>query len=291
MMDLSSLSQWIAREVRNVILENVETDYIREVIAVKTTDFTRRIDQIAEERAIECFKERGVSTILHSEELGTKIIGDKPEIITLLDPLDGSQNFSQSIPFYSVSVAIGYYKKNFSLTDIQVGSVVDVLRGDLYHAMKGKGSFRNGDRIIIRGKSKLSADIIKSPSPQSRARESPHVEPLISLYIYGPKKQSRTIISLLKTIKMRAFGSIALELCYTASSKLDAVVDLRMGFRVVDIAAGKLILEEAGGVFKEIGRKVLYDILDPNNIGLAFIAARDTGILSYLLKYIEKDSD
>ena len=290
-MDLSSLSQWIAREVRNVILENVETDYIREVIAVKATDFTRRIDQIAEERAIECFKEKGVSAILYSEELGIKKIGDKPEIIVLLDPLDGSQNFSQSIPFYSVSVAIGYYKKNFSPTDVQVGSVVDVLRGDLYHAMKGKGSFKNNDKIIIRGKSKYSVGTMKNPLPQNRTEEILSVEPLISLYIYGPKKQPRSIVSLLKTIKMRTLGSIALELCYTASSKLDAVIDLRGGFRVMDIAAGKLILEEAGGVFKEIGRKVLCDILDPNNIGLAFIAARDTSILSYLLNYIGKGSD
>ncbi|WP_455364987.1 inositol monophosphatase family protein [[Eubacterium] cellulosolvens] len=289
-MDLSSLSQWIAREVRNVILENVETEYIREVIAVKANDFTRRIDQIAEERAIECFKEKGVSAILHSEELGTKIIGDRPEIITLLDPLDGSQNFSQSIPFYSVSVAIGYYKKNFSPTDVQVGSVIDVLRGDLYHAMKGKGSFKNGDKIIIKEK-KYSIGTMKNHLPQNRTRKIPHAEPLISLYIYGPKKQPQSIISLLQTIKMRTLGSIALELCYTASSKLDAVIDLRRGFRVMDIAAGKLILEEAGGVFKEIGRKVLSNILEPNNVGLAFIAARDTSILSKLLNYIEKDSD
>jgi len=185
---------------------------------------TRLIDDISEKAILNVLKEDGRSMRILSEECGEILMGDSPEFTIILDPLDGTYNAAHGIPFYSVSIAIG----SPDLSEVWFGYVQNLANGDTYHAELGKGAYLNGKNI--------------GPSANSTLRD-------FCISVYGYRRHVERTIELSKSIRrIRIFGSVAMELCYVASGKLDAFVDIRKSLRLVDIAAGKLILEEAKGI-------------------------------------------
>ncbi|HIH73816.1 MAG TPA: bifunctional fructose-bisphosphatase/inositol-phosphate phosphatase [Methanosarcina sp.] len=184
---------------------------------------TTSIDQAAEDAIVEVFKTDGRPMRVISEELGELIIGDSPEFSVVLDPLDGTYNASTGIPFYSVSIAFASH----DLSDLRFGYVSNLALKEEYSAESGKGAYLNGKRI--------------KPSTNSDLKNL-----CVSVYGYRQNvERTRKIYSNVR--RVRLFGSVALELCYVASGRLDAFVDVRKALRVTDVAAGQLILEEAGG--------------------------------------------
>jgi myo-inositol-1(or 4)-monophosphatase len=179
---------------------------------------TTKIDDVAERAAIQVLKEDGRPLNLISEEIGSMNLGEGAEFTIVLDPLDGTYNAIQGIPFYSFSMAIC----ENDLSKIYYGYVRDLVTGDVYLAEKAGGAFLNGSEIHVSKKTKG--------------------------YCISANDQ----ISLDKNCKIRLIGSIALELCYVASHKLDAVIDNRNLLRVTDVSAGKLIVEEAGGIVTDL---------------------------------------
>ncbi|MBW6470003.1 MAG: bifunctional fructose-bisphosphatase/inositol-phosphate phosphatase [Methanosarcinaceae archaeon] len=187
---------------------------------------TTKIDAAAEDAILVVLKDDGRSMRLLSEEAGDIMIGegDEPEFSIILDPLDGTYNAAFGIPFYSVSIAIA--KPDLSGTSF--GYVQNLANGDTYHAGLDKGSYLNGKSI--------------NPSGNSDVHEF-----CISVYGYRPYVE-RTSILCKGVRRMRILGSVALELCYVASGRMDAFVDVRRALRLTDVAAGKFILEKAGGM-------------------------------------------
>ena len=182
---------------------------------------TEKIDQVAENAALSVLEADGRSILFVSEELGEKRIGGKPEFTFVLDPVDGTFNAVNNIPFFCVPIAIG----NSNLSDIRYGFVRNLVNGDIYSAEKGKGAFRNDTKIYVSGISELSKLSVLSYS------HSPHAVPINNHSVR----------------RVRVFGCAGLELCYVASGIFDAFFDMRGMLRVTDIAASKLIVEEAGG--------------------------------------------
>jgi myo-inositol-1(or 4)-monophosphatase len=161
-----------------------------------------------------------------SEESGLVTFGENPEYICVLDPLDGTHNAIHGIPFYSVSIAIARYSENASLEDIGYGLVMNLKTGDVFEAGKGKGARFNGETISAEDK---------------RLDES-------TFCIYM-RNDTGVLNRLLHGVKrIRNMGSVALELCHVAKGDYHGLVDLRNLLKVTDVAAGKLILEEAGGI-------------------------------------------
>ena len=156
-----------------------------------------------------------------SEEQGEKIIGTKPEFTFVLDPIDGTFNAVNNIPFFCVPIAIG----DSDLSDIRYGYVKNLVSGDIYTAEKGKGSFLSKRKIHVSSISELSG---------------------LSVISYSLRPHAVTINNH-KVRRVRVFGCAALELCYIASGIFDAFIDMRSMLRVTDIAASKLFVEEAGG--------------------------------------------
>lgn len=184
---------------------------------------TTSIDQVAEDAIVEALKADGRSMRVLSEELGELIIGKSPEFSVVLDPLDGTYNASSGIPFYSVSIAFASH----DLSDLRFGYVSNLALKEEFHAEAGKGAYLNGKTI--------------RPSHNSDLKS-------LCASVYGYRQnveRTRKIYSNIR--RVRLFGSVALELCYVASGRLDAFVDVRRALRVTDVAAGQLILEEAGG--------------------------------------------
>lgn len=196
---------------------------------------TVKIDAVAEKAAFEVLRGTGISMVILSEESGVVAIGDSPEYICVLDPVDGTYNAVHGIPIYAISIAIADYKENASAKDIEFGLVMNLKTGDIFEAQKGKGASFNGKNI-------------------STSKDESLDESTFCIYMRDIKKLN----GLLKGVKrMRSMGSVALELCHIAKGDYHGLVDLRNVLKVTDVAAGKLILEEAGGVISSGAGSVL----------------------------------
>jgi myo-inositol-1(or 4)-monophosphatase len=254
----------LTSSIRRAIIQMSRDDSARVITRRRANDVTRRIDEVAEEEAINYLENLGISALMISEESPSRIIGSDPEIALVLDPLDGSMNFVNSIPFYSVSAAMGIYKSDMRLSDLTVGVVRDIVNGDAYSAASGMGAFHN-DRPLI------------ANSDQTI------IQPLLSFYSYGHRELPIKIGKLQEFTKYRTLGSASLEICYVATGNLDAMIDTRGYLRVVDFAAGKIILEEADGLFTDInGKKIDQKIEDQT--GTTLIASANKRIHEWLLQ-------
>jgi myo-inositol-1(or 4)-monophosphatase len=185
---------------------------------------TKAIDDIAERVILEILSGEGMSLRVLSEECGERIIGSSPQYTIIVDPIDGTYNACFGIPFYSISLA---YKHALE-EEVCFGYVKNLATGDTFHAQRGKGAFLNSGIIEISNKPDISKFCI-------------------SIYGYRPHIKETTMLCR-KVRRVRILGSVALELCYVASGKFDAFVDVRGSLRLTDVAAGKLIIEEAGGI-------------------------------------------
>ena len=222
----------LVETIRKVIQRERNKSDVSDIVGITDSDVTRKIDRIAEDAAIDFLRKEKLNGYLISEESPPQQIGSLSEKAVILDPLDGSTNFIRSIPFSSISVALASLQKDNETLHLHTGIVKDLSNGDLYYADKGYGAYLNGEKIL-------------------EHKKLEDVKPLISVYAYGEKiKQNLNKIH--KYCNIRAYGSIALELAYVTTSKLDGVIDIRRKVRLLDIAAGKLILEEAGGILSDV---------------------------------------
>jgi myo-inositol-1(or 4)-monophosphatase len=162
-----------------------------------------------------------------SEERGS--IGEKgARYLAVLDPVDGSSNFSRGIPFYCTSVCI---IEGNRLRDASCALVRDLVRGDVYYAERGKGATRDGRRIEASDLRDLSRAVLGVDTSRGSAGLLGELGDLIA-------SVSRQV----------HFGANALELCLVADGRVDAFVDIRGKMRVTDFAAACLIAKEAGAV-------------------------------------------
>ncbi len=221
---------------------------------------TTRIDQVAEDAVIAALKNHDRAVRIVSEEVGERVIGENPEFTVVLDPIDGTYNALKSIPFYSISIAIA----RDDLAHIKFAYVRDLYTKKEYWAAKGKGAYSKDVQLSVSDTNNLNG---------------------FSVSIYGYKRNVERMVRLTNHIRrVRILGCASLELAFIAAGKLDAFVDLRGTLRVTDVAAGILLVEEAGGVVTDgFGRK----LTTPLNVtqGVEIVASNGTrhrDILQYL---------
>lgn len=184
---------------------------------------TARIDIAAEDAIFEVLKADGRSMRIISEETGERILGNSPEFSVVIDPLDGTYNASVGIPFYSISIAFA----SLDLSSVRFGYVSNFAFCEEYYAEAGKGAYLNEKRVKTSMNSELSD---------------------LGVSVFGYRQNVERTQKIYKKVRrVRLLGSVALELCYVASGKLDAFIGVRRT-RVTDVAAGQLILTEAGGL-------------------------------------------
>lgn len=210
--ELIDLSLRIKERVCDYIGLDMELDYISE-----GGDTARAIDEAAKIEIERWALESKRPNIL-SEENG--LLEGEEEGFLLIDPVDGSSNADRGIPFSCVSIA---YSRSSSLEDLSIAVVLNIFSGDLYYAEKGRGSYKNGRALRVR-----------------KFRGTP--------IIYAPCQEPDPLKELsLGHIARRDYGSIALGLALISEGKVDLLVNLKEDLRVVDIAAGLLLVKEAGG--------------------------------------------
>lgn len=259
----------IADRVQEKILSLIDSGFdIGAVVGLNPSEtLTRKIDEAAEEVIVETLSQYDVPTYMVSEELGERYIGgEKAEIVLVVDPIDGSTNAVTGIPFYSTSLALGKYHAAQTTDSLSVGVVKNLATGGTFYAIKGDGAFWNNKRIFTSKGKRID-------------------KALVSFYAYRSLRFVPQHYELCKYIKTRTLGSEALEICYVGKGVLDACIDVRGYSRVVDIAAGRIVLEEAGGVFTDMQGKKPSTPLNPKE-GFSFIAASNETILAHILNVL-----
>ena len=196
-------------------------------------DISMHIDIVAENTLIKILESFGVDLLLISEEIGEKYIGNKETAIKnqnklIVDPIDGSNNAVRGVPFCSVSIAFAIGDK---MSDIEKGVVIDLISKDLYWAERGKGAYLNDKRISV-SKNDINDHCIFEIDFR--------LNDIMSALIHY-----KNIVE--KIYRVRVMGSCALSLCQVAKGSIDAYISFKESMRLVDAAAGMLILREAGG--------------------------------------------
>lgn len=143
--------------------------------------------------------------------------------VWIIDPIDGTTNFVHGFPFFSVSIALAHKG------EIIVGVIYDPNRDEMFVAEKGKGAYLRGHRMLVSEEEKLSQCLLGAGFPSSSS--------------LGNMKAIGHLIPQVRNI--RTTGSAALHLAYVAAGRLSGFFEA--GLSVWDIAAGALLVQEAGG--------------------------------------------
>ena len=173
-------------------------------------DFVTNCDKKVEKILIEELSKSKKNYSFITEESGYIKKNDK-ENIWVIDPIDGTTNFLHGVPHFAISLALQSNDK------VLVGVIFDPIKNEIFYSEKDNGSFFNNHRIRVSKKKDLD-------------------ECLFATNTDGAKKTN---------LNIRVSGSAALDLAYVASGRLDGF--FQNNLNLWDIAAGKLILEEAGG--------------------------------------------
>jgi myo-inositol-1(or 4)-monophosphatase len=230
-------------------------------------DAMKPVDLAAEKAIVDTLKQHDVSFTLISEESGVKKFGGAPkECYVTVDPIDGTTNLMHGLPFYACSVAIS---RKHMLADVFAGMVADLFHNVTYTAFEGKGAYLDGKKIQTSKTFSLDEAVVG-----------------LDLNTYKAKEVASKLAALIaKTKHIRHFGANALELCYVANGLTDAFVDLRGKLRTTDVAAGFLIVKEAGGIVTTQDNQVLNVELDPKQT-LSFIASGNKQIHDKILSLV-----
>jgi myo-inositol-1(or 4)-monophosphatase len=183
------------------------------------------VDRICERRIVEIIKEAFPEHNILTEE--TPMPEGASPYRWIIDPLDGTTNYAHGYPCFCTSVALELEG------EIVSGAIYDPLLDELFTAQQGEGAFLNGERISVSTTERLTEALICTGFPYD-VRESP-VNNLDHFNHFIMEAQA-----------IRRDGSAALDLCYVAMGRFDGFWELKLN--AWDVAAGKLLVEEAGGI-------------------------------------------
>ncbi|MGH8716124.1 MAG: inositol monophosphatase family protein [Burkholderiales bacterium] len=187
-------------------------------------DLVSEVDSAAEQAIIEVLKYAYPEHAILAEESGPQ--GDS-EYLWIIDPLDGTTNFLHGFPQYAVSIALSHKQ---TLTH---AVVYDPGRNELFTATRGRGAYLNDRRLRVSKRIRLTDALIGTGFP---FRELKHLDAYLDMF--------RDIVK--NTAGVRRAGAASLDLAYVAAGRLDGFWE--MGLGPWDIAAGNLLIQEAGGL-------------------------------------------
>ena len=215
-----------ARRAGNVIAKNYERRDDIQTSKKGINDYVTSVDKAAEAEIIEIIQKSYPDHTIISEERGA-LEGKDSDIQWVIDPLDGTTNFVKGLPHFSVSIAIRVKNRT------EVGVVYDPIRNELFTAVRGEGAKLNEQRLRVENKRDLSGAVLATGFPFKQPKYMPMQFNMMQRLIEDAADFRRT-------------GSAALDLCYVASGRLDGYFEY--GIKAWDVAAGDLIVREAGGI-------------------------------------------
>jgi myo-inositol-1(or 4)-monophosphatase len=197
-----------------------------EVTAKRANDFVTEIDKAAEMAIIDIVRQAYPDHGILAEESGENA-GTKDEYTWVIDPLDGTTNFIHGFPQYCVSIGVRFRGQ------ITHAVIYDPMKNELFTGSKGRGAFLDDRRVRVTKCAHLKESLIGTGFPFKELDR-------IDLYM----RQIRTMM--VSSAGVRRAGAAALDLAYVACGRLDGFWE--MGLSKWDMAAGSLIVREAGGL-------------------------------------------
>ena len=188
-------------------------------------DYVSDADYAAERAVIGTIQKHYPDHAILAEESGLQ---GESDTVWIIDPLDGTTNYLHGFPVFAVSIAVQHKGR------IEHGVVYDPLRQELFTASRGDGAHLDGRRIRVSGQASLERSLIGTGFPFRQADTD------MQSYLDMLSKIIRN------TSGVRRPGAAALDLCYVAAGRLDAFWET--GLAPWDLAAGSLIIREAGGI-------------------------------------------
>jgi myo-inositol-1(or 4)-monophosphatase len=190
-------------------------------------DFVSEVDQAAEQAIIEVLLEAYPGHGILAEESGRQHGAKHSDFVWIIDPLDGTTNFLHGFPVYAVSIALAHRGQ------VQQAVVYDPTRNDLFYASRGRGAFLNDKRLRVSKRTRIGDALIGTGFP---FRKGDNFKRYVKMF----EEVMQSCAGL------RRPGAAALDLCYVAAGYYDGFFET--GLNPWDVAAGSLIITEAGGL-------------------------------------------
>jgi myo-inositol-1(or 4)-monophosphatase len=183
------------------------------------TDVDRACDALVRQRVRAAFPGDGLLTEEAAEQPGAS--GWR----WIVDPLDGTTNYAHGFPHFAISIAVE------RAGQVELGTIYDPIRDELFHALRGGGAFRNGGPVRVSVADQLQSSLLATGFPYDVHARSDNLE-----YFGRFIRRAQAV---------RRAGSAALDLAYVACGRFDGFWELSL--HPWDVAAGLLMIEEAGG--------------------------------------------
>jgi myo-inositol-1(or 4)-monophosphatase len=220
-----------ARKAGEMIARATERSDLIRIDEKGRNDFVTDIDHAAEKEVIYHLRKAFPEHTIIGEESGL-LEGEDNDYQWIIDPLDGTTNFIHGIPHFAVSIGCRYKGK------LEHAVVFDPMRLEEFTASRGRGAFLNGNRIRVSGRKSLAGAVVATGIPFN-SPSIDHMEPYLSCLTDLAKESSG----------IRRLGVASLDLAYLAAGRFDAFWE--MNLKPWDIAAGVLLVKEAGGLVSD----------------------------------------
>jgi myo-inositol-1(or 4)-monophosphatase len=225
MQPLLNIAIRAARRAGDVITRYVGRVDTLTIRTKEHNDFVSEVDKQAEDEIIQIIRAAYPDHAILGEEGGV-LKGQGDDYTWIIDPLDGTTNFLHGFPVFSVSIAIKFRGK------LEHGVIYDPLRNELFTASRGGGAQLDNRRLRASNLRSLEGALIGTGFP---FRENQNLELYMQMFAAVARK----------TAGIRRAGSAALDLAYVAAGRMDGFWE--MGLKEWDMAAGLLMVQEAGG--------------------------------------------
>ena len=254
----------LAKKVAEFIYKEAQ-DFDKDDIEVKSfNSLVSYVDKEAEKKIVERLRELlPQAGIIAEEGTGTP----KEEGFNwIIDPLDGTTNFVHGIPVYSISIALAHTENN--KTELLVGIVYEVNRKECFAAHQNGGATLNGKKINISGEKELGKSLLATGFPYEDFNR-------IEDYLFMMGKMMKAAHGL------RRLGSAAVDLAFVAAGRFEGYFEYNLN--AWDVAAGALIVKEAGGIVSDFEGN---EVVDNYVFGRQIIAA--TNIHSQIVELVKE---
>ena len=213
-----------ARRAGELMIRQLNRLESLEITEKNRNEYVTEVDHMAENAIVEIIQDNYPEHAILGEERGQQ---GEHEYRWIIDPLDGTTNFIHGFPVFSVSIAVMHEDQ------LEHGVVYDPMRQEIFSASRGSGAQLDGRKIRVSRRHSMRHSLIATGFPY-RANKR-----YIDQYI----EMLKAVIG--NSAGIRRPGSAALDLCYVAAGRVDGFWEL--GLNIWDIAAGALIIKEAGG--------------------------------------------
>lgn len=193
-------------------------------------DFVSAADRRSEELIFEELKKARPNYSFLMEESGTHK-GSEDDYRWIIDPLDGTSNFLHGIPHWCISIGLEHKG------EMVAGLIHDPVKDEIFHAEKGKGAFMRRRRLRVSGRNSAELSLVLTGAPRRAVKSQ---EQFAAEYAAMQKTG----------FALRRFGAAALDLCYVAAGRCEGFWERQLS--PWDVAAGSLIVKEAGGFISDL---------------------------------------